>query len=417
MSDLLIKICSHSHGLFLPLLILNQEIIPFGMKPDVFMPPLLAPITESLLAQVSKADLPDEFDHKPCQVLVGKFEKAWAKFVAKRHSDELPRGDRMKRIDELQDALQHEIKMKNELEIELKQQLEFIKQSRQNLEDEYDQEMNKVRQTQRAVHQELLQLMSLSSKSEELQKQTIPWFYLVEGVIIKGDQPDELEPDNTSCKSTGFSNAALPSERTMALVHLFSRQNTSIVETPLRTQFVNHSILSTHLQLLRKEIQRQECLAVIREFAGRFLTEYGKDCKGLTLDSESTVSTLATDTSSFEASGWTKSSGVVNVAEANNDSLANTHISGSDPDGKKSSDLFTNGKKMTEKIVTGKIVMAEANSTVTYSTVSNPVLSVDDNSFTAVKSQMSNKMVYVLLRLMTNGVRKWQRRGSLRIMT
>jgi hypothetical protein len=258
-----------------------------------------ATLIEILSAPIQKEELSKEFLKVKDGEFLSTFEDAWMRFLIDRQSDQLPKGERVERIESMQQKVKDLKTSKDSVEVELKRQLNFFQDSRQKLEDQFDAKMRFAMQKQRAIHQELSQQLELTDKVESLQKQTLPWFHFLEEINSLSQQEEEEEES----ESVAVSRAPKPSGRAMLLTKVSGKDAESGV-AQLRAYRADHALLTAHVQMLRKEIQRVESLMLIQEYTGRFLTEYNvlekmssEETKRSMSQEEKSVGTLTTRSS------------------------------------------------------------------------------------------------------------------------
>jgi hypothetical protein len=235
----------------------------------------LITLIEILSAPIQKEELSKDFRKVKDGEFLSTFEEAWMRFLVERQSDQLPKGERVERIESMQQNIKDLETSKDSVEVELKRQLHFFQDSRQKLEDQFDAKMRLAMQKQRAIHQELTQQLELTNKVESLQKQTLPWFHFLEEINYISPQEEE-EEESESVSVSGdrlLSKASKPSGRAMLLTKV-SGKDAESGGAQLRAYRADHALLTAHVQMLRKEIQRVESLTLIQEYTGRFLTEY-----------------------------------------------------------------------------------------------------------------------------------------------
>jgi len=186
-----------------------------------------------------------------------RFETAWTTFLAQKTPQELPRSTREDYIEAIEAKVLELKNDKDKEEDELRLQLDFIAKTKRVMEEGYDRQLRAVNQMRRATHQQHTQQLELNSKVEELQKETIPWFHFHEelnNIAVSRDEPaSDTEELNRNPK---------PSSRAMLLTKSTSQ-----------AYKVDHAILNTHMNMLRKEIERVESAALVQKHIGSLLTE------------------------------------------------------------------------------------------------------------------------------------------------
>ena len=107
-------------------------------------------------------------------------------------------------------------------------------------------------------------------QSENLQKETFPWFCFLEEINNRSQDfaaEDELAVDSGE---NPLSRGPRPSERAMYLLNSTGGMENSY----LRGYQLDNAILAAHTHMLKQEIQRMEYLALSHEYAGKFLKDH-----------------------------------------------------------------------------------------------------------------------------------------------
>lgn len=215
-----------------------------------------------------------------------KFEKAWNEFVMKQAKESLPKGERECRIEKLQVEAREIQTYKENLEGELKEQRDFIRNSLQKSEEAFHRRVRAEKRAQRAIHIELSQQLEYAEKVHVLQKDTLPWFHFLEQLNDKAERDEERI-------SHGLSNSiTCPSKRGFLLSRV-KDQDDSSPAAQLRACKTDHAIMDVHINMLAKEIERCEKLSCLREYASTFLNE--QDVSSILKGYERDASTMTTD--------------------------------------------------------------------------------------------------------------------------
>ncbi|GAX13566.1 hypothetical protein FisN_3Lh134 [Fistulifera solaris] len=246
-----------------------------------------------IAAPVTADDLDEPFKGNEENVaFLKKFEEAWKEYVFQQSIEKLPKGKRECCIDNLQAEAKEIVAYKEKLEGELREQREFIRTSLVKSEESFQKNIRTEKRVQRATHVELSQQIEYADKVQTLQKETLPWFHFLEQLNDTVDQYEDL-PSHED-----VDNAIRPSKRGFFLSHRKGNDEPIHVEE-LRAYRMDHAIMTAHVQMLTKEIERCEKLACLREYASAFLNdkevcnileEYEQD--GATLVTENTEETM-----------------------------------------------------------------------------------------------------------------------------
>ena len=245
----------------------------------------------------------------------------------------LPKGRRERRIEQLQADIRVLQEKKDSVEGELWKQLSFIRNSTESLQYVYNAKKQSAAQEQQELHDELTQRVQDVSTSHALRDETFPWFHFMrqldqqtrnknrrQGSKKNGtNAEDDDEDDKNSILSHSTFNSILqttvnssdepsdktiphsparhhptamrPSDRALYLAEHGTwngnetkekKENdqekrtttTSGDEMELRAYRVDHALLSAHVNMLHKEIERCEKSMRAQEFAGHFLTQH-----------------------------------------------------------------------------------------------------------------------------------------------
>lgn len=240
-----------------------------------------------LSAQVTVDDLDEQFKANGGNVdFLGKFEKAWKEFVNKQTKENLPKGKRECRIENLQAEAREILTYRENLEGELREQRDFIRDSLVKSEDTFERKVRAEKRVQRAIHVEISQQLEYADKVHTLQKETLPWFHFLEQLN------DNIEQDEESTSHENVNSAIRPSKRGFLLSRVKDKHDLAPA-AELRAYRTDHAIMSVHVQMLTKEIERCEKLACLRKYASTFLND--QDVTDILEEYEQDCATLATD--------------------------------------------------------------------------------------------------------------------------
>jgi hypothetical protein len=236
-----------------------QQLRAPSAHPSMLYDLIAAPVTVDDLDESFKGS--DENN-----AFLKKFEEAWKDFVFKQSMEKLPKGERECRIEKLQVEAKEIVAYKENLEGELREQRDFIRTSLVKSEEVFQRNIRAEKRAQRATHVELSQQIEYADKVHTLQKETLPWFHFLEQLNDTVDQYEDL-PSNEDVE-----NAIRPSKRGFLLSHSKGNDEPIHVEE-LRAYRMDHAIMTAHVQMLTKEIERCEKLACTREYASVFLND------------------------------------------------------------------------------------------------------------------------------------------------
>lgn len=215
-----------------------------------------------LAAPLTKEDL--EFEVHD-QTFLADFEAAWVRFL-KGHPELIPKGSREGRIVELQLKAREVEESKLDVLKEMERQVDRFKETCEALEDEYATKMQEAIEKQKHVHDELQKRLDDVAIADHLQQQTLPWHHFIHEL----DQAALVE-EATENGSTGSSRGARPSSRAMVLTD--STRGCS-ADISLRAYTMDHALLTNHIRVLTKEIDRYHRLIRAQELTANFLREH-----------------------------------------------------------------------------------------------------------------------------------------------
>lgn len=242
-----------------------------------------------LSAPVTAEDLDQQFKANEENVaFLGKFEKAWKDFVFKQTKMSLPKGKRQCRIESLQAEAQEILTYKENLEGELREQQDFIRNSLVKSQDSFERKVRNEKRAQRAIHVELSQQLEYANNVHTLQKETLPWFHFLEQL----NDNIERDDDERLTSHEDVDSAMRPSKRGFLLSRV-KDEHDSILTGKLQAYRTDHAVMSVHVQMLAKEIERCEKLACLREYASIFLND--PDVSNILEEYEQDCATLATE--------------------------------------------------------------------------------------------------------------------------
>jgi len=211
-----------------------------------------------------------EGDYNPKETaFVYDFEKSWAKFL-KENPKFIPKGKREERMQELKEQVREVEMSKDSVELELQKQLTFLKRSRDALEDLFVNKLQEAVEKRREMHEELSKRLDTVAMADYLQNETLPWQNFLHQVELVSESKSESSSSSSSGQNSGLRRAK-PSKRAMALTEQSSGDSSDV---ELRAYRIDHALLTTHIQMLHKDMERLEHTIASQEEAGKFLTEH-----------------------------------------------------------------------------------------------------------------------------------------------
>jgi len=200
---------------------------------------------------------------------VDEFERAWARFL-QENPDVVPRGNREDRLRSLQRQAAEVEQGQLEVLTEMEQQIEFFRASCEAMEDVYAGKMQAAIEKQRGITEDLQKLVDNVSIADHLQQQTLPWHHFIHEVEQAAKEGGESwEQDDDSLESSR--SIARPSSHARILT---DRTQGSASDILLRSYKIDHALLTTHIRVLSKEVERYERMVHPQEMTGKFLRDY-----------------------------------------------------------------------------------------------------------------------------------------------
>lgn len=224
------------------------------------------PLHEILKAPLSPHEL--EFQVRESDIkFLADFEEAWSRFL---HDNPglIPRGIREKKIQELQEKVKQEQETLEKVKREFDHQIQFFEESCEKLEEMYTSRMQAAIEKQKESHEELEKRLDDVAIADHIQQQTLQWHHFVhelDQAAALGEETDSLaESVRTSRGQAG------PSSRAIVLTDLSKGSANDIL---LRAYRMDHALLTTHIKMLSKEIERYQRMVRAQDMTGKFLRD------------------------------------------------------------------------------------------------------------------------------------------------
>jgi hypothetical protein len=260
----------------------------------------LAPLSEQFKAEVSLVD--SGFDASSQDIAdIREFEFAWSDFLTK-YPEQTPKGQRENRIETLQKQIRETELSKTSMEEELQTQLDFFRTKCEQLEDTMTAERTVAKASHHATYDALCRQLDAVARADHLQHQTLPWLHFLHEVDRIAAKKISAEFATRDSIDDGPKNKARPSARALALTSTCATMDSGLSsDLELRSYRIDHAILSTHVSVLRKEIERYEKTMESQQWAGQFLTEHNVWGILTATKSASTASVTTAGTKSFSS--------------------------------------------------------------------------------------------------------------------
>mmetsp|Transcript_18554 Transcript_18554/g.26200 ORF Transcript_18554/g.26200 Transcript_18554/m.26200 type:complete len:248 (+) Transcript_18554:140-883(+) len=197
--------------------------------------------------------------------LVEEFEKEWIVFL-RENPDKNPGGKRAVEVDRLQTAVHDALAHKSAVETELNEQLNFLQKGFEKLEDSAKLQLDHNKVLQKKLYETLQQEVDKVSSSNKILSNTLPWEYFIETL----DAVVAAKQGNTTVGSANRARSGIkPSSRAYELIIRSDDEKGD----QLRAHQMDHALLSTHVKMLEKEIERYEKMIYILDKTGEYLKE------------------------------------------------------------------------------------------------------------------------------------------------
>lgn len=234
--------------------------------------PSIVPLSDLMAAPITPDDLDFELEPDELQTM-DVFESAWKQFM-KENPDLVPEGKRETSIKEMQEQALSRSTAHRQAKDELEKQLDFFQKSRKHLEEDFQKEIEVTRSSQRDLHESLQQKLDSVGMAEHLLLQSIPWEHFlkcVDKAAQKANSEGMLVTLSKRQSGGGTDKSGTPSARAMFLMGSMSGEDLDDVE--LKAYQIEHALLSTRVEMLRKEAEGYEKLLETQKMVGKWLDD------------------------------------------------------------------------------------------------------------------------------------------------
>ena len=199
---------------------------------------------------------------------VRHFEECWGRFVQRKAArNELPKGRREEVIEDFQEkirAIQHQ---KENVDGEFIQKIAMYKKSTADLVLDYSRDIAQAKTKADKVQKEWTERLETAQEANELQQDTLPWFHFLRQVDLEAKLFDLSSWKEEETKH----ETAHPSDRALFLAAARANEDSTKDETMVHAHQIDHALLTSHVDMLKMEIERFEKMVASQEIAGRFL--------------------------------------------------------------------------------------------------------------------------------------------------
>lgn len=192
------------------------------------------------------------------------FENAWEQFIAE-NPHHLPIGYQQADIQDLRSELSEIEAIISAVKDEMKSQLSYFQKSRMQLEQLHEEKQIELFEKRREMEEELSEILDLIAVAEQLQNQTLTWtnFLMKLDKAIPQLRSDGVDGDDYPKWRQA---TARPSDRALSL-------SKEVSGSLLHSYRIDRALLTSHVSMLRKEIQRVENMHHGAETVGEILKE------------------------------------------------------------------------------------------------------------------------------------------------
>lgn len=234
--------------------------------------PAIVSLSDMMAASITPDDLDFELEPDELQTM-DVFESAWKEFM-KENPDLVPEGKRETRIKQMQEQTQSRSTAQEQAKDELQNQLDFFEKSREDLETDFLREIEATRNTQLETHKSLQRKLDSIGMAEHLLSQSIPFEHFlkcVDKAAKKANSEGMLVTLSNKNAGGGNDKSGAPSARAMYLMGSMSGEDLDDVE--LKAYQIEHALLNTRVEMLRKEVEGYEKLLETQKMVGTWLDD------------------------------------------------------------------------------------------------------------------------------------------------
>lgn len=215
---------------------------------------------------------------------LNEFETKWIEFLTS-NPNVLPPGEKLKNCLELENQLE-EIKMSKQMvQMELQRQLDFFTQSKDQLEKNFTRAMEEAALTQQEVSRNLNKEIDDIAVADQILSKTLPWehfFDNLEAAAEKNNVFDGLEGSTACSSSTNTNSRGLkPSKQAMYLAHNLDQGEVARAAMEgkssallLRAFKIDNAILKAQVKMMQLEDDRLQRTTKSQQELAKFLSEY-----------------------------------------------------------------------------------------------------------------------------------------------
>ena len=235
--------------------------------------PAIVHLSDMMAAPITPDDLDFELEPDELQTM-DVFESAWKEFM-KENPDLVPEGKRETHIKEMQEQTQSRKRAQEQAKAELQKQLDFFEKSREGLEEDFLREIEATRNSQLETHKKLQRKLDSIGIAEHLLSQSIPFEHFlkcVDKAAKKANSEGMLVTLSNKNTGGGSDKSGVPSTRAMYLMGSMSGEDLDDVE--LKAYKIEHALLTTRVEMLRKEAEGYEKLLETQKMVGKWLDDH-----------------------------------------------------------------------------------------------------------------------------------------------
>lgn len=241
-------------------------------------------------------DMNEEFGSEQDEALIEEFELGWMQYL--RQNPEKLRGRQEKRINKIRNQMEETTNGRKKVEEELRLQLEFFNESRDQLEANYKKTMTAETENQKEMRDELDEDINTAAVADHNFTLTLPWekfFYNLDRLVAQ--EGIEAIPGDLITESG--KQVLVPSKKAVLLLD-GKDKNSPDLDFMLHAYKTDEALMKAQIQMYRLEIERYEKTFKNLEDTGKFFHEHniwgilskGDDSTATSNKSKSTLTTV-----------------------------------------------------------------------------------------------------------------------------
>jgi hypothetical protein len=214
-------------------------------------------------------DLNEEFSTQD-EEMIEEFETAWIQYL--RQNPEKLRGRQEKRINKIRNQMEETTKGRKKVEEELRLQLEFFNESRDQLEANFKKTMTAETENQKEMRDELDDDINTAAVADHNFSLTLPWekfFYNLDRLVAK----EGIEAIPADLITDSGRQILVPSKKAVFLLE-GKDMNSPDLDFMLHAYKADEALMKAQIHMYNLEIERYEKTFKNLEDTGKFFHEH-----------------------------------------------------------------------------------------------------------------------------------------------